>query len=481
MNTPIYNKLEQLKKEKRIPFHMPGHKRRGEDRFAQTEKMDITEITGYDNLHQPEGIIRESMDMLKKIYGTKESWYLVNGSTVGILAAISSCCNIGDKILISRNCHKSVYNAVYLLHLEAFYFYPDCSEKYSLIQKTDDREIERIKNILKEHPDIRAVVLPSPTYEGVVMDIEKLKSAVSSYETVLIVDEAHGAHFKFHEYFPKSAVECGADIVIQSTHKTLPSMTQTALLHLCSDKIAPEKIAAMLSVYESSSPSYILMASAEYGVCYMNENVDAVQAYVDNLKNFRKKCEQLHLIHLITKEDLACRDYDRGKLVFSTKGTGWNGNRLFERLLQQYHIELEMADRFHCLAMTSVCDSEEMYHRLFQALKEIDKEMQQDNEKMIDKAAGKQNIWRKPVAQEKVMESWQCTNFQTENVNLNQAEGRIAGNYVFLYPPGIPLLVPGEKILKETVENLRYYIYNRYNVLGVSGDNIVVLKNERII
>lgn len=479
MNAPIYNKLRKLEQEQRIPFHMPGHKRVGNGDWTQIQKMDITEIVDYDNLHHPEEIIRESMDMLKEIYNTRESWYLINGSTVGILAAISACCNIGDKILISRNCHKSVYNAVYLLHLETFYFYPECSEKYTFIEKIGDEQIKRIQNILKENPDIKAVVLPSPTYEGVVMDIEKLKRVMEPYEAVLIVDEAHGAHFIFHNYFPKSAVECGADIVIQSTHKTLPSITQTALLHLCSDKIAPEKISNMLSVYESSSPSYILMSSAEYGVAYMNENVDEVQTYVDNLQNFREKCEQLHSIHLINKEDLSCRDYDEGKLVFSTRGTSWNGNQLFERLLHQYHIEFEMANRFHCIAMTSVCDREKMYYYLFQALKELDKEIQKRDRETLREEIDRQNMWRKPVYQEKAIESWQCTNFDKENVDLNQAEGRIAGNFVFLYPPGIPLLVPGEKILKETVENLRYYIYNRYNVLGVSGDNIIVLKKRK--
>lgn len=479
MNTPIYSKLLKLKNEKRIPFHMPGHKRRGSGVFKEIEKMDITEITDYDNLHHPEGIIRESMDHLREIYGTRESWYLVNGSTVGILAAISACCDVGDGILLSRNCHKSVYNAVRLLHLHAYYFYPEISDEYDVIEGIEENQIEEIREILNAHREIKAVILPSPTYEGVVMDIEKLRKAIEPYQVFFIVDEAHGAHFPFHEYFPKSATECGADLVIQSTHKTLPAMTQTALLHLCSDRISPEIISNMLSVYESSSPSYILMASAEYSVAYMKENVDAVQQYVDNLQNFRKKCAQLRRIHVIDREDLRCRDYDRSKLVFSVKNTGWNGITLFERLLRDYHIELEMSDSSNCIAMTSVCDSEEMYDALFDALKGLDEEID------IQMTESRRPEWENNVQSyiscgkkmhEKVLESWQCERKEKEKVILDEAEGRISGDYVMLYPPGIPLLVPGEKILKETVENLRYYIYNGYNVLGLSGDHMIVLR-----
>ena len=474
MNTPIYNKLKQLEAEKRIPFHMPGHKRRGNGVFKEIEKMDITEITDYDNLHHPEGIIRESMDKLKQIYGTRESWYLVNGSTVGILAAISACCEQGDGILIARNCHKSVYNAIRLLHLEAHYFYPDLSKRYDLIENIGDRQIKEIQDILENNKKIRAMVLPSPTYEGVVMDIARLKKVTEKYNVILIVDEAHGAHFPFHEYFPKSAIDCGGDIVIQSTHKTLPAMTQTALLHLCTDKITPEAISDMLSVYESSSPSYILMASAEYSAAFMKENVDEVQAYVDNLQNFREKCEQLHFIHLINKEDLCCQDYDRSKLVFSVELSGWNGITLFERLFYKYHIELEMADQCNCIAMTSVCDSAEMYDRLFEALKEIDREIAAQGIK--EKNQRTEIIADGFLVPEKLMESWQCIGMEKEWISVKNAEGRIAGGYVTLYPPGSPLLVPGEKIVKETVEKLRYYIYNGYNVLGLSGDNMPVLK-----
>ena len=470
MYLPIYSHLRHLEEEKRVPFHMPGHKRKSSGLFDQIENIDITEIEGYDNLHDPEGIIRQSMDVTKKIYETKESWYLINGTTVGILASISALCQPGDKILMARNCHKSVYNIVRLLHLHPFYCYPSENNKYDILEDIGGQERERIKEIIKQNPDIKAVIITSPTYEGIVSDVFSLKQILNPYRIPLIVDEAHGAHMIFHDYFPKSAVECGADIVIQSTHKTLPSFTQTAVLHLCSDIISAEKIQEMLSVYETSSPSYILMASAEYGIMFMHNNPEKIDEYVDNLMEFRHKCGQFKHIHLMSENDMNCFEYDKSKLVFSVKNTGLDGKQLFQILLSKYQLELEMATATYGIAMTSVCDGEEDFERLFQALYEIDLQLEKNEIKQIPPT------WR--FTSEKQMESWEAMERGTENVCFLDSVGRICANYIFLYPPGIPLLVPGEKIVKEIVENLSFYLYNGYNVSGMDHDIIKVLKEE---
>lgn len=468
MNLPIYSHLKKLKKEKRIPFHMPGHKRKSIGVFNGIENMDITEIEGYDNLHDPRGIIRQSMNEIKEIYGTKESWYLVNGTTVGILASVSAVCHPGDKIIIGRNCHKAVYNIVRLLQLHPFYCYPSENKKYDILEDIREEETNRIKEILKTNPDIKAVIITSPTYEGVVTDIASIKEILKPYHVPLIVDEAHGAHMIFHDYFPKSAVECGADIVIQSTHKTLPSLTQTAVLHLCSDKISAQKIQEMLSIYETSSPSYLLMASAEYGMMFMHNHPEKIKEYVDNLIEFREKCVQFKNIHLLSEEDMNCFDYDKGKLVFSIKNTNIDGKQLFRKLLHEYQIELEMVTSSYGIAMTSVCDEKEDFDYLFRALYEIDLQLENKEIKQVS------HTWN--FASEKEMEAWEALDKESEKVFFQESEGRICASYILLYPPGIPLLVPGEKIVKEMVENLSYYLYNGYNVLGMERDKITVLK-----
>ena len=456
---------------------MPGHKRTDLGAFFGIEKMDITEITDYDNLHEPEGIIRESMDLVKDIFKTKESWYLVGGSTLGILAAISSVCTQGDKILIGRNCHKAVYNCIRLLQLETVYCYADISQEYDICA---DMKPETVKKKLKENPDIKAVVVTSPTYEGVVSNIEAVKEVIRPYHIPLIVDEAHGAHFIFHEYFPKSATECGADLVIQSTHKTLPAFTQTAVLHLNSDLVSKEQVEEMLDIYETSSPSYLLMASAEYSLMYMKENKGQLAEYVDNLINFRRKCEQLKKIELLNQKKLDCFAYDNGKLVFSVKNAGINGKELFSLLYKKYNIELEMENLTYGIAMTSVCDSKENFDKLWEAISEIDQMCEENDskEKTYDENKAKfglMNISQNGIP--KILEPWQCRGKEIENVGLKEAEGRISAKYVMIYPPGIPILVPGEKILKETVENVSQYLYNGYNVLGLSEEKLIVLKD----
>ena len=253
---------------------------------------------------------------------------------------------------------------------------------------------EAVARELRANPDIKAVVLTSPTYEGVVSDIAGIKEVTRPYAIPLIVDEAHGAHLIFHKYFPDSAVQEGADLVIQSTHKTLPSFTQTAVLHLCSDIVTKEQVEEIIDIYETSSPSYLLMASAEYGIMYMKENQGQLAEYVDNLKNFRRKCEQLKKISLLNQKKLNCFAYDNGKLVFSVKGCGINGKELFQLLYEKYHIELEMENLTYGIAMTSICDKKEDFDELWKAISEIDKmcEEKEKENRSLNKAVNETKI-----------------------------------------------------------------------------------------
>lgn len=459
---------------------MPGHKRK------TGYSTDITEITGYDNLHDPHGIIRDSMDNLKEIYHTRESWYLVNGSTVGILAAVSAVCRPGDKIVMARNCHKAVYHAVRLLRLEALYLYPQYHSRYDFALDMGRAGLEQLDRILAGTEGIKMVVLTSPTYEGIVSDIAAFRDLISRYDDriVLLADEAHGAHFPFHEAFPASALERGADLVVQSCHKTLPALTQTALLHLCSERVRRETLADWLAVYETSSPSYILMASAEASVIFMHNRGKNLRKYVDNLRAFRKKCGQLLHICLISGEKLPVYDYDMGKLVFCIKGEKEGGKWLFEKLRDQWNIELEMENLSYAIAMTSVMDEEEDFDYLFDALSALDRELDarpgqgQVREPDEEMAAPAGSLTVSPVKAVKVMEAWEALEARSRDVPLTESDGRTAASYVMIYPPGIPLLVPGEKIMKEMVENLKLYLYNGYNVPGLHGDKIPVLEED---
>ena len=257
----IYEKLKAYSDSDYYGFHMPGHKRKMHMSWdADPYTVDITEIEGFDDLHHAEGILKEAQERAARIYHADETHFLVNGSTVGILSAIMGVTDKGDQILVARNCHKSVYHAIYLNELEPVYVYPEYDEKTGL---NGEVKADEIALLLEKNPNIKAVMIVSPTYDGVVSDVKKIAEVAHAHEIPLIVDEAHGAHFGFDPYFPKNANENGADIVIHSVHKTLPSLTQTALLHINGTFVNREKVRMYLHMLQSSSPSYVLMASID--------------------------------------------------------------------------------------------------------------------------------------------------------------------------------------------------------------------------
>ena len=260
----LYDRLKEYGRSDYYGFHMPGHKRNltllGE---AFPYGIDITEIDGFDDLHHAEGILKSAQERAARVYHGEETHFLINGSSVGILSAIAGVTRRGDTILVARNCHKSVYHAIEMNGLNPVYLTPGF---HTSVQMNTEISPQAVRKALTENPKIRAVVIVSPTYDGVVSDVEAIAEAVHEKGIPIIVDEAHGAHFGFHPYFPENANKKGADIVIHSLHKTLPSLTQTALLHMNGNFVNRGKVRRYLHMLQSSSPSYVLMASIDFCV-----------------------------------------------------------------------------------------------------------------------------------------------------------------------------------------------------------------------
>lgn len=300
----LFGRLREYGQSDAYPFHMPGHKRRLAP--AETENiydMDITEIDGFDNLHEAEGILKEAQDYAAALYHSEETAFLVNGSTAGLLSAIAGTCEDGGSILVARNCHKAVYHAIELHHLKPVYIYPPIHTKYGINTGIYPQDVEKM---WITHPDIQAIVITSPTYDGVVSDIREICRIAHEKKIPVIVDEAHGAHFNFSDYFPESAVACGADIVIQSTHKTLPSMTQTALIHLNGTLIDRERVRRMLAIYQTSSPSYILMGSIDACLHMLDEQgAQLYKKYVEGLQRLRTAIHACRYIQMPEYEDFS--------------------------------------------------------------------------------------------------------------------------------------------------------------------------------
>jgi arginine decarboxylase len=455
----LYEKLLEQRQKGDYPFHMPGHKRIA-DRFlsgVHPYEVDFTEIDGLDDLHAPEEMFRESMDQAKKYYGTEETFYLVNGSTSGIMAAIAAVCQIGDTIIMGRNCHKSVYMAVELLGLHPIYIYPEVEPENGMVTHIN---CEELKKIVDKHPEAKALMLVSPTYEGMVMDIAAIAAITRKKEMCLIVDEAHGAHFPFSSYFPTSAITSGADLVIQSLHKTMPALTQTALLHVCSSKVSARRVQECIDYFETSSPSYLFTASIDEAIRFGMQEHEKFNQYQRNLIKFRKEIADLKHLYLVPVDDA-------GKLVISTSKTNMTGKELYDILLGNYHLQMEMAQETYCLAMTSVCDQWQGYEKLLKALKEIDSSLS-------DKKSSAIYQWM--IRNELAMIPNQAKRMELAAVEIAKSAGCISGEYVYLYPPGIPLIVPGERIEEACIKKILEYQKKHLKIKGMADTGGKMIK-----
>ena len=464
----LYKELEDYSHKDYYPFHMPGHKR---NPFSVDGKFpferDITEIDGFDNLHHPEGILKRAQEGAARLYGSKECFFSVNGSTAAILSAISAAVSRGGQILMGRNCHKAVYHALYLMNLKPIYIYPQTEEYLGINGGISPSRVERE---LEENKEIQAIILTSPTYDGIVSDIKKIAEIAHRYQIPLIVDEAHGAHLRFSDYFPVSAVDLGADVVIQSLHKTLPSMTQTAVLHLLSDRVDREKIQRFMGIYQSSSPSYILMASIDACMEKMEKDGEKMyREYIGMLKDVRRRLSACKHIRLVGEDLIGSRgvfDYDRSKLIFSAKKSSLTGKELYQILLERYHLQMEMESENYVLAITSVGDTEEGFLRLCEAIEEIDRKEAGSYQPEEEEEIFKDSLSN--IKMKQVMTITQAMEAPVKKYTLTESIGQISAEFVYLYPPGIPLLVPGELITGQFVRNVRRYMEKGLNIQGLS-------------
>ena len=492
------------------PFHMPGHKRREitdgiPGGFPDPYGIDITEIDGFDNLHHAEGILKDAMDEAAAIYGTDRSWYLVNGSTCGILSAVFATTENGGKILTARNCHKAVYHAICLNRLEAEYLYPEEITEFGInggiraedVRKALEKDAMHCAgnsgDVRGKITKIQAVLITSPTYEGVVSDIRVIADVAHEYGIPLIVDEAHGAHLEYADQchsFPKSALEYGADIVIQSLHKTLPCFTQTAILHVKGKLVDQDRISRYLSMFQTSSPSYLFMAGMERCIRYMDgDGRNEMIRYEKRLERFMERMEGLQVLEVLDRE--ICGKYrtvagwDPSKIVVSTmRAEDFHGEELAETLRRKYHLEMEMTAPEYVIAMTSLMDTEEGFERLGTALLEIDGALRRRTESgRKEKAAsetpeGLESKVSHPVRRMLICEAMDA---DTERTAFQDTVGKVSAEFVYLYPPGIPIIAPGEVFTDAIVEKIMAYKAAGLLVQGPAdpdADVILTLSSE---
>jgi len=307
---------------------------------------------------------------------------------------------------------------------------------------------EQVERVLKEHKDIKLVVITSPNYEGVISNIKKIAEIAHMHNIPVLVDEAHGAHLNFiEELKEQEAINSGADIVVQSLHKTLPALTQTAIMHIQGDLISENKVERALDIFETSSPSYVLMSSIDECLTIIEEQgINLFKKYNENLTEFYTKINKLKKLKVFQNYLANNIKYDNGKIVIVTEGTNINGKQLADILRIKYSIEVEMANVNYIIAMTSICDTNENFERLANALIEIDERLEYKNERNQEFS---NNIPKRKMS---IKEIEMLEDF--EFINFRQALGMISKEYIWIYPPGIPIIAPGEVISQEIIEKL---------------------------
>ncbi|MFZ7119409.1 MAG: aminotransferase class I/II-fold pyridoxal phosphate-dependent enzyme [Eubacteriaceae bacterium] len=461
MKIKILNQLNKIIKKNYTRFHMPGHKGRSMYKF-DWYKYDFTEVAGSDNLSNPEGIINEVLNDISKIYDTHKSYILVNGSTVGIISSLLAVCKPEESFIIPRNSHRSVYSALILNNIVPVYLQPNYDHKYTYPVSIDPFEVEKV---FIENPLCKGIIITSPTYYGTCSDINKISQITKKYSKILIVDEAHGAHLKFNNNYPISAVEQGADIVIQSTHKHLNSFTQTGILHVCNESIDLSEISKYINMLQSSSPSYPMMISIEMAVKHAYTKgkgiLDNIIYYYDMIE---KELEDTPFTmigsDIINNKEVY--DYDKSKIWINSLISG----KLLDRILREnYNIQVEMSDNNSILGMMGMGTKEKDVTILIRALKEIAEDMK------YNKYNNSKKINMKYPITESRMIPWETMKYTKRKIDIQEAKNKIAGDFIIPYPPGVPLIIPGEIINEEVLEYLMNF--DKKDIVGVSESNLI--------
>lgn len=445
--TPLFDALLNYKENQLYSFHVPGHKdgltipSRGKRLYESILSIDATEVYGLDDLYEPAAAIAEAQTLVKELYKTVKSYFLVNGSTVGNLVMIMSACRSGDKVLVQRNSHKSIFNALKLAKVEPVFLSPDMN---GLTPVSTGLNKGLVEQAIQSNPDAKALILTYPNYYGMAKkDYQEIIRVAKKSGLLVLVDEAHGAHFILGDPIPESTLRMGADIVVHSAHKTLPAMTMGSFLHVNSEMISTLSVEQTLEILQTSSPSYPIMASLDLARAYLASiQGNKRQQILESLSFFKKQLNDIGF-HILT-DDHAYQD--PFKIVLSVRGNGFE----LQESMQQAGLYPEMADPYHLL-ITLAIDDHFPFDVVLPAFKKVRKEFHPKNSPTISRF---NNNDLNPISTLSINYR-QMEQLETEKVLLNNVDGRLAAQMVVPYPPGVPILVEGEMILQDHVEQIR--------------------------
>lgn len=462
--TPLLDEVLKYKKEENLIFSMPGNKcgkvflkdNIGKEFVDTMGYLDITEVDPLDNLHAPEGIILEAQQLLAKTYGVKKAYFMVNGSTGGNLCSIFATFNEGDEVLVERNCHKSIYNGLILRKLKVKYIEPLIDEKLGIFLPPDKKNIY---DAIEQCENLKGIILTYPSYFGITYDIEEVLLDLKKRGLKIVVDSAHGAHFIANNKLPK-AIYGIPDYVVLSAHKTLPALTQGSYLLSNTDD---NDVEFYLNTFMTTSPSYLIMSSLDYARYYLDEyGYDEYERLINKAEKYRSIINSLNKVHIISKEDLA-EDYDIDKSRYIvTVSKEYSGHKLLEYLREQ-GIQCEMSFASGVVLLLSPINDDDDFKKLLKSFENLQlKDIRQDNYSKYYSFIPK-----------KVLEPYEVFKKECKYIKINEADKNIACEAIIPYPPGIPLLCPGEVITKEAIDIIDDYISNNRSVIGIKNKEYI--------
>lgn len=477
--TPLFDALRNYVREGTLSFHVPGHKHgKGLPEFTRfvgknIMNIDLTIMPDLDSIYKPHGPIKAAQDLAAEAFGADYAHFLSNGTTAGIHCMLMSTLRPGDKFIVPRNAHKSVISAMILTGAEPVYIQPYVDNYLGVAMAITADEV---RQALRQQPDAKAIFVINTTFYGMAPELERIVEIAEDYEIPVLVDEAHGAHLKFHPSLPLSAMEAKADMAALSTHKLLGSMTQSSLLLTRGDLIDAQYAKTTLNLTQTTSPSYPLLASLDMARKQVFFRGQEMLTHAINLANWARYEINNNIPGLyVYGNDMVgqpgCYEYDPTKLCINVRALGISGFEMERILRQGFHIQVDLSDLYNVLCVVSIADSKEAVRTLVHALSEIARKYQVQDVR-------EQPIELPPLPALAYLPR-EAFYAETKRVPLDQAKGKIVAEMLMAYPPGIPLICPGEILTEEIIDYVRMLEEADAQIYGTEDPNAEYIKIVR--
>lgn len=472
--TPLFSGLLKHAKKNPVQFHIPGHKKGAgiDPEFRSfigdnALSIDLINIGPLDDLHQPKGIIKQAQDLAAQAFGADHTFFSVQGTSGAIMTMIMAVCGPNDKIIVPRNVHKSIMSAIVFSGAIPVFIHPEVDENLGI---SHGITTDSVKRALEQHPDAKGVLVINPTYFGVSADLKKIVEIVHSYQIPVLVDEAHGVHIHFHDQLPLSAMQAGADMAATSVHKLGGSMTQSSILNVKEGLVSAKHVQSILSMLTTTSTSYLLLASLDVARKRLaTEGKQLIEKTIQLAQSIRNKINMIDHLYCVGQEIIgskAAYDYDPTKLIISVKDLGITGFEVEKWLREKYNIEVELSDLYNVLCIITLGDTETEGDLLVKALQELSDECEHRKEKIKPLQVILPDI---PVLALTPRDAFYA---EKEAIPFEESEGRIIAEFIMVYPPGIPIFIPGEIITKENLLYIRKNMEVGLPVQGPEDDKI---------